>query len=72
MKIPLRLAKFIYKRELKIIMLECEKRANTCHFTANMSSTADDGNYLRGKAIAYNEITNFLEKEIMKINEVIK
>lgn len=71
-KIPLKLAKFIYKRELKIIMLECEKRSNTCHFTANMSSTADDGNYLRGKATAYNEMKNFLEKEILKINEVIK
>lgn len=72
MKIPLRLAKFIYKRELKIIMLECEKRSNTCRFTANISTTADDGNYLRGKATAYDEITDYLEKEILKINELIK
>lgn len=71
MRIPLKLAKFIYKRELKIIILECEKRADTCRFTANMSSSAD-GNYLRGKATAYNEITQYLEKEILKVNEVLK
>lgn len=63
MRIPLRLAKFIYKRELKIIILECEKRANTCRFTANMPSSANDVNYLRGKATAYNEITQYLEKK---------
>ena len=72
MRIPLRLAKFIYTRELKIIMMECEKRENTCYLTANMSSTADDSNYLRGKATAYSEMTHYLEKEIMKVNEVLK
>lgn len=72
MKIPLKLAKFIYKRELKIMIVECEKRGTTCRLTANLSNSADDGNYLRGKATAYDEMIRYLENEIMKINEVIK
>ena len=72
MKIPLKLAKFIYKRELKIIIMECEKRENTCRFTANLSNSVDNSNYLRGKATAYDEMIRYLENEIMKVNEVIK
>lgn len=68
MRLPLKVIKFIYKRELKIIILECEKRSNTCNFTAIMSKTEDDRNYLKGKATAYNEIVSYLEKEIIKIN----
>ena len=67
MKLPLKVIKFIFKRELKIIILECERRSNTCNFTAMMSKTDNDIHYLKGKVSAYNEIVNYLENEIIKI-----
>ena len=67
MKIPIKLAKFIFKRELKIIIIECQRRSTTCSLTANLSNSVDT-DYLRGKASAYNELIRYLENEITKLN----
>ena len=67
MILPLKVIKFIFKRELKIIILECEKSRNACNFKFMMSEKDDEKYYLSGKSSAYNEIVSYLEKEIIKI-----
>ena len=67
MILPLKVIKFIFKRELKIIILKCEKQSVTCRLTAELSNSRDDSIYLRGKASAYDEIVHYLEKEIIKL-----
>ena len=72
MKIPLKLAKFIFKRELKIIIMECQKRCTTCGLRADLTNSTAEANYLRGKSSAYDEMGDYLENKIIKINELIK
>lgn len=64
MKYLISIIKFFNKRELYALYAECRSRQSINGMAATTSNGADDANYLKGKAAAYREMGDFIEKEM--------
>lgn len=56
------LIKLFNKRELEVTYRECVNRSKICSLTAANSHCAHDADFSQGKAIAYKEMADFIEK----------
>ncbi len=56
------LIKLFNKRELEVTYRECRNRSQICSLTALTARSAGGADFLRGKASAYKEMADFIEK----------
>lgn len=64
MKYLISIIKFFNKRELEALYRECRNMSNICSLTAANSHSAHDADFFLGKAEAYKDMADFIEKRV--------